>query len=68
MPDRDLAYLPEGSEHFNDYVEAVSWAQNYAKVNRDLMMKAAIRALKESGEVPSFDITETIINSPPQLH
>lgn len=27
LPDKDLAYLPEGTEHFNDYVEAVEWAQ-----------------------------------------
>src|SRR5262249_42392755 len=36
LPDRDLAYLPEGTEHFNDYVEAVGWAQDYAKANRAL--------------------------------
>ena len=45
LPDRDLAYLVEGSELFDDYVEAVDWAQDYAKLNRDLMMKAAIAAL-----------------------
>jgi tRNA-splicing ligase RtcB len=26
LPDKDLAYLEEGSEHFYDYVEAVEWA------------------------------------------
>lgn len=62
LPDKDLAYLPEGTEHFNDYVVAVSWAQNYAKVNRELMMNAAIKALKQSGEVPSFELTDTIIS------
>ena len=31
LPDRDLAYLPEGTEHFDDYVQAVSWAQDYAR-------------------------------------
>jgi tRNA-splicing ligase RtcB len=30
LPDRDLAYFPEGTEHFDDYVEAVHWAQEYA--------------------------------------
>ena len=30
LPDKDLAYLSEGTEHFNDYVAAVNWAQNYA--------------------------------------
>ncbi len=28
LPDEDLAYFPEGTDHFNDYVEAVGWAQD----------------------------------------
>ena len=52
LPDRDLAYLVEGSELFDDYVEAVGWAQDYAKLNRDLMMQAAIRALGEAVAKP----------------
>jgi len=38
LPDRDLAYLEEGTEVFADYVAAVSWAQSYARVNRELML------------------------------
>jgi tRNA-splicing ligase RtcB len=52
LPDRDLAYLVEGSELFDDYVEAVGWAQDYAKLNRDLMMQAAIKALGEAVAKP----------------
>lgn len=48
LPDRDLAYLVEGSELFDDYVEAVHWAQEYAKTNRDIMMSSAMSALKET--------------------
>jgi tRNA-splicing ligase RtcB len=48
LPDQDLAYLPEGSQHFDDYVEAVGWAQDYARANRELMMLAAVAAIKES--------------------
>src|SRR5215467_13682934 len=33
LPDRDLAYFREGARHFDDYVEAVGWAQNYARSN-----------------------------------
>ncbi|GAB2197106.1 RtcB family protein [Sessilibacter sp. MAH3] len=44
LPDRDLAYLPEGSEHFDHYVEAVEWAQNFAKINRQVMMQRVINA------------------------
>lgn len=45
LPDADLAYLKEGSDHFYDYVEAVGWAQEYAQQNRETMMKACIEAL-----------------------
>lgn len=47
-PDQDLAYLPEGTEHFDEYVEAVSWAQNFASVNRRLMMDRTIDAISAS--------------------
>ena len=47
LPDKDLAYLPQGSEMFNDYIEALSWAQAYARTNRDLMMAAALTAVAE---------------------
>jgi tRNA-splicing ligase RtcB len=52
LPDRDLAYLAEGSELFDDYVEAVDWAQDYARLNRYLMMQAAITALKKAVPKP----------------
>jgi tRNA-splicing ligase RtcB (3'-phosphate/5'-hydroxy nucleic acid ligase) len=46
LPDADLAYLPEGTEHFVDYVRAVSWAQDYARQNRELMMRAVVEAAR----------------------
>lgn len=48
LPDQDLAYLPEGSQHFDDYVEAVGWAQDYARANRELMMRATVAAIEAS--------------------
>lgn len=45
LPDRDLAYVAHGSEHFREYVTAVNWAQKYAWVNRQVMMEHAIGAL-----------------------
>lgn len=45
LPDRDLAYLSEGSQHFDDYVEAVGWAQDYARSNREIMMLRTLDAL-----------------------
>jgi len=48
LPDVNLAYLPEGSQHFDDYIEAVGWAQDFALSNRRLMMAATVKALSES--------------------
>jgi tRNA-splicing ligase RtcB len=45
LPDEDLAYIPEGSLLFNDYMEALGWAQEFAMENRKHMMKAVIRVL-----------------------
>ena len=46
LPDKDLAYLVEGTEHFDDYWFAVGWAQRFAMKNRELMMEAAVQALR----------------------
>jgi len=47
LPDADLAYLPEGTQHFDDYIEAVGWAQDFAAINRRLMMGAVVAALRK---------------------
>ena len=54
LPDRDLAYFEEGSEHFEDYVFAVEWAQRYARRNRDLMMESILEALRRHKALPKF--------------
>ncbi|GAB7545240.1 RtcB family protein [Cupriavidus sp. 8B] len=46
LPDRDLAYLVEGSKHFEDYVFAVEWAQQYARRNRETMMANVLDAAR----------------------
>lgn len=51
LPDKDLAYLPEGSELFDEYVEMVQWAQEYALENRKMMMTAVLKAIRR--EVPT---------------
>jgi len=58
--DRDLCYFSEGSTLFDDYVEAMYWAQDYALVNRAVMMEAVITALKP--HVPPFTVTSEAIN------
>ena len=62
LPDADLAYLPHGTEHFNDYVEAVHWAQEYALLNRQLMMANIIAAVAVCGEVPAFQAHVEAVN------
>jgi tRNA-splicing ligase RtcB len=62
LPDIDLAYFPEKTDHFNDYVEAVEWAQDYARRNRDLMMESIVRAVRNSGQVPPFSAELKAIN------
>ena len=54
LPDKDLAYLEEGSQHFADYVAAVEWAQRFALDNRELMMRAVVRAVGAVPGVPPF--------------
>ena len=46
LPDEDLAYFTEGTDHFDDYVEAVGWAQDFAALNRRMMMTNVIRAVR----------------------
>ncbi len=60
LPDRDLAYLKEGSELFDDYIEAVSWAQDYARINRELMLAAVLEALEP--HLPRFRLEDTAID------
>ena len=61
LPDQNLAYLPEGSEHFFDYWKAVSWAQKYAAKNRELMMRAVLDAARTTA-LPPFEAGELAVN------
>jgi tRNA-splicing ligase RtcB len=56
LPDDDLAYLEEGTNHYQDYVEAVGWAQRFARSNREVMMHNLIAAVR------------TIITKPFETH
>ena len=60
LPDDDLAYFPEGSSHFNDYVEAVTWAQEYAMQNRRSMIDLVLAALAR--HLPPFVVTSEVVN------
>jgi tRNA-splicing ligase RtcB (3'-phosphate/5'-hydroxy nucleic acid ligase) len=60
LPDKNLAYLSEGTDHFDDYIEALNWAQDYAWENRQAMMDAVLRVLR--GHLPKFQIGELAVN------
>lgn len=61
LPDGDLAYLPEDTDDFNDYIESVGWAQNYALENRKQMMQVVIAAMRRHVS-KEFTITQEAIN------
>jgi tRNA-splicing ligase RtcB (3'-phosphate/5'-hydroxy nucleic acid ligase) len=62
LPDIDLAYFEEGSKFFRDYVEAVGWAQDYARWNRRIMMDNVVSAVRHSGQVAPFSAEVQAIN------
>jgi tRNA-splicing ligase RtcB len=62
LPDKDLAYLPEGTEYFDDYVEAVSWGQDFAFRNRRIMMESVIAAVEQCRGIPPFQSQLKAVN------
>ena len=61
LPDENLAYFTEGAKHFDQYFFAVEWAQDYARVNRELMMKTVLSSLRDAG-LPSFTTDSMAVN------
>lgn len=61
LPDKDMAYIPEGSGYFKDYVEAVAWAQDFAMANRVLMMNNTLQAIREVLKIP-FEANVEAVN------
>lgn len=61
LPDRDLAYFKEGSQHFNDYMNAVGWAQDFARHNREVMMHRVLEALSKEITKP-FTTQQEAVN------
>jgi tRNA-splicing ligase RtcB (3'-phosphate/5'-hydroxy nucleic acid ligase) len=62
LPDRDLAYLREGTEGFDEYVEALHWAQGYAAANRRAMMASVVAAVGKTAGVPPFETTAEVVD------
>lgn len=61
LPDKDLAYFKEGKQHFDDYVSAAHWAQEYAFINRQIMSQRVLDALRSVLPVP-VEFTEDVVN------
>ncbi|MBI2894642.1 MAG: RtcB family protein [Deltaproteobacteria bacterium] len=62
LPDPELAWLEEGTQTFEGYMRAVTWAQEYAATNRELMMGAVVSALGRSGAVSDFELEGERVN------
>jgi tRNA-splicing ligase RtcB len=60
LPDADLAYLREGTDHFDDYVDAVGWAQRFAAINREVMMEAVVAAARSL--LPPFELADVAVD------
>ncbi len=64
VPDKDLAWFEEGEELFADYVEAVHWAQDFARENREAMMERILASLRYRlpKSVAKFRIEKEAVN------
>ena len=62
LPDRDLAYFREGTEHFTEYTTAVTWAQTYARINRQIMLENVIAAVGKAPGIKPFTCTLEAVN------
>ncbi len=60
LPDHDLAYFTEGTEYFDDYFEAVHWAQEYAYQNRQSMLDLMLAAMRR--HLPEFSVLNEVVN------
>jgi tRNA-splicing ligase RtcB len=50
----------QGEPLFDDYVEAVSWAQDYARANREVMMARVLAEMRH--RLPKFQLEKMAVN------
>lgn len=60
LPDNNLAWLAEETDAFDDYVRAVLWAQEYARLNRATMMTIICDALRR--KITGFGVTDEVVS------
>lgn len=59
LPDTDLAWLDQGTYEFDAYIEAMHWAQDYARFNRDTMMNLVLAAVRS--RIPQMKVVGEVI-------
>lgn len=59
LPDTDLAWLDQGTPEFDAYIEAMHWAQDYARFNRDTMMNLVLAAVRS--RIPQMQVVGEVI-------
>lgn len=61
LKDQDLAWLDDGTLAFDQYTKALAWAQDYARLNRDVMLHLTVQAVEKTlGR--SLSITDEAVN------
>lgn len=60
LPDKDLSYLVDGTEYFEDYIDALNWCQEYARINREVMMDSIFAQIRH--KIPHVEYGKFAIN------
>ncbi len=60
LPDKDLSWFEESDPLFDDYIEALLWAQDFARHNREVMMDRVLNVMRNS--LPTFKIEKAAVN------
>lgn len=60
LADKDLAWLEKGTRKYEEYLEGVLWAQDFAKANRALMMEASLAGLKAEACLGELSLSDQV--------
>ncbi|MCA3267150.1 MAG: RtcB family protein [Azospirillum sp.] len=56
LVDKELAWLDANKPIFDDYIEALRWAQDYAALNRKMMLLQVVGAMRK--HLPDFELSQ----------
>ena len=60
LEDPDLAWLEKGHDAFDAYIEDMLWAQEYAMVNREVMMRSFHTAFRNQPGLPDYKMMTAV--------